>query len=161
MKRNMKMWLNMVELGNCRIFYVARAEIVCFLHMGNEVEEVESGKLSLRNHIEKIEFFPGEMNICSGPLQRNGTDKTVSVWVCLDVYVCTCVWRERKRCVNRFILKNWLRKSWKLSLKSNGMGLCELREEMHWVQRQFSSRKCVCSIKVFKWLDSAHPHYGG
>ena len=69
----------MVELGNCRIFYVARAEIVCFLHMGNEFEEVESGKLSLRNHIEKIECLPGEMNICSGPLQRNRTDKTVSV----------------------------------------------------------------------------------
>lgn len=68
----------MVALGNCRIFYVARAEIVCFLHMGNEFEEVESGKLSLRSRIESIKCFPGEMNICSGPLQRNGTDKIVS-----------------------------------------------------------------------------------
>lgn len=86
----------MVELGSCRIFYVARAEIVCFLHMGNEFEEVESGKLSLRNRIEKIECFPGEMNICSGPLQRNETDKIVSMSVCLYVYVCTCVWGERQ-----------------------------------------------------------------
>lgn len=75
---------------------MARAEIVCFLHMGNEFEEVESGKLSLRNRIEKIECFPGEMNICSGPLQRNETDKIVSMSVCLYVYVCTCVWGERQ-----------------------------------------------------------------
>ena len=34
----------MEELGNCRIFCMAKAEIVCFLHMGNEFEEVESGK---------------------------------------------------------------------------------------------------------------------
>lgn len=46
--------------------------------MGNEFEEVESGKLSLRSRIESIKCFPGEMNICSGPLQRNGTDKIVS-----------------------------------------------------------------------------------
>lgn len=92
----------MVELGSCRIFYVARAEIVCFLHMGNEFEEVESGKLSLRNRIEKIECFPGEMTICSGPLQRNEIDKIVSVSVCLYVYVCTCVWGERDVLIDLF-----------------------------------------------------------
>ena len=62
----------------------------------------------------------------------------MSVSVCVCVYMC--VEREREM-YNRFILKNWLRRLWRLSLKSNGMGLRELREEMREVQRQFSSRK--------------------
>lgn len=48
--------------------------------------------------------------------------------MCMCVHVCG----EREReMYNRFILKNWLRRLWRLSLKSNGMGLRELREEMH------------------------------
>lgn len=93
---------------------MAKAEIVCFLHMGNEFEEVESGKLSLRYHVGRLSF---------------------SLWRCIFIQVlsreteptrCVCVCREGETERVRFILKNWLMRLWRLSPKSNGVGLREL-----------------------------------
>lgn len=88
------------------LFCMAKTEIVCFLYMVNEFEELESGKLSLRQHVKKI-FFPVKRCIISGSLQR--TEPTGCECVCVYVYV----FREREggRCI--FIFKIWLR-LWRL-----------------------------------------------
>lgn len=79
-----------VESNNYRLFCIAKAEITCFLHIGDEFEEVGIGRLSLDIMLRRLDFFPVEICITSDSLWRNRTIKGC-------VYLRVCIQRERER----------------------------------------------------------------
>lgn len=46
-----------VESNNYRLFCIAKAEITCFLHIGDEFEEVGIGRMSLDTMLRRLDFF--------------------------------------------------------------------------------------------------------